>query len=142
MITGGTGSFGNTLVDSLCNSDCREIRIFSRDETKQDAMRSRLAGRANIRFYIGDVRDRSSVDRAMGGVDMLFHAAALKQGPSCEFFPLEALATNVLGSANVIDSSIAHGVRRVVVLGMDKAVYPINAMGMSSTAEARSCLYS
>lgn len=131
LVTGGTGSFGNTVVDYLFRTGCREIRVFSRDETKQDIMRERLAGRGNVRFYIGDVRSRESVDRAMPGVDLVFHAAALKQVPSCEFFPLEAVATNVLGSANVIQSAMAHGVRSVVMLGTDKAVYPVNAMGMT-----------
>jgi UDP-glucose 4-epimerase len=131
LITGGTGSFGHTVVDHLLARGCREIRVFSRDEAKQDTMRNRLAGKGNVRFYIGDVRDRHSIEQALPGVDLVFHAAALKQVPSCEFFPREAVATNVLGSANVLDASIAAGVRRVVMLGTDKAVYPVNAMGMS-----------
>lgn len=131
LITGGTGSFGNAMVNNLLGKNCGEIRIFSRDETKQDAMRRRLSGAGNVRFFIGDVRDRSSVDRVMHGVDLVFHAAALKQVPSCEFFPLEAVATNVTGSANVVQSSIAHDVSSVVLLGTDKAVQPVNAMGMT-----------
>lgn len=130
LVTGGTGSFGTTVIDHLLRKSCKEIRVFSRDETKQDDMRNRLAGR-NVRYVIGDVRDRASLDRVMPGVDVVFHAAALKQVPSCEFFPLEALATNVLGSANVIDSAVSHGVSTTVLLGTDKAVYPINAMGMT-----------
>lgn len=132
LVTGGTGSFGNTVVDRLRGKGCREIRILSRDEAKQSAMRLRVSGRSEkIRFYIGDVRDRSSVDTAMRGINLVFHAAALKQVPSCEFFPLEAVATNVLGSANVLHSAVAHGVDKVVLLGTDKAVLPINAMGMT-----------
>lgn len=131
LVTGGTGSFGNTVVEHLFSRGCREIRILSRDEAKQEAMRNRLAGQGNVRFFIGDVRNRASVDRVMAGTDLVFHAAALKQVPSCEFFPLEAVATNVSGSANVIDSAVAHRVRNVVMLGTDKAVYPINAMGMT-----------
>lgn len=131
LITGGTGSFGNTVVDHILRRGCKEVRILSRDETKQDDMRNRLRSLGNVRFFIGDVRDRTSVDRVMPGVDIVFHAAALKQVPSCEFFPLEAVATNVLGSANVIDSAVVHGVRTAVLLGTDKAVYPINAMGMT-----------
>lgn len=131
LVTGGTGSFGNTVVDHLVRQRCKEIRVFSRDESKQDTMRNRLASQGNVRFFIGDVRSRASVDRVMAGVDLIFHAAALKQVPSCEFFPLEAVATNVLGSANVIDSAMAYGARHVVMLGTDKAVHPINAMGMT-----------
>jgi UDP-N-acetylglucosamine 4,6-dehydratase len=131
LVTGGTGSFGNALVRHLGTSECPEIRILSRDETKQDDMRRRYGDRGNLRFMLGDVRDRSSVDRAMSGVDLVFHAAALKQVPSCEFFPQEAVATNVGGSANVIESASAHGVSSVVLLSTDKAVYPINAMGMT-----------
>jgi UDP-glucose 4-epimerase len=131
LVTGGTGSFGNTLVDYLESRHCGEIRILSRDEEKQEAMRHRLIGHGNIRFFLGDVRDRASIDRAMPGVTLVFHAAALKQVPSCEFFPSEAVATNVLGSANVIESAVAHDVESVVLLGTDKAVYPINAMGMT-----------
>lgn len=131
MITGGTGSFGNAMVNNLLGKNCGEIRIFSRDETKQDTMRRRLSRAGNVRFFIGDVRDRSSVDRVMHGVDLVFHAAALKQVPSCEFFPLEAVATNVMGSANVVQSAVAHDISSVVLLGTDKAVQPVNAMGMT-----------
>jgi UDP-N-acetylglucosamine 4,6-dehydratase/5-epimerase len=131
LITGGTGSFGNAMVNHLRSKGCREIRIFSRDESKQDAMRRRLTSDGNVRFFIGDVRDRDSVDRVMHGVDLVFHAAALKQVPSCEFFPLEAVATNIMGSANVVQSAIAQGAGSVVLLGTDKAVLPINAMGMT-----------
>jgi UDP-N-acetylglucosamine 4,6-dehydratase/5-epimerase len=131
LVTGGTGSFGNALVDHLLFRGCPAIRVLSRDEAKQDAMRRRLAGCGNVRFYLGDVRDRASIDSAMTGVDLVFHAAALKQVPSCEFFPLEAVATNVLGSANVVDAAISSQVSRVVLLGTDKAVAPINAMGMT-----------
>lgn len=131
LVTGGTGSFGNTVIDHLMQQGCDEVRILSRDEAKQEAMRNRLAGAGNVRFFIGDVRDRASVDRAMPGIDLIFHAAALKQVPSCEFFPLEAVSTNVLGSANVIQSGVSHGVRSVVLLGTDKAVQPVNAMGMT-----------
>lgn len=131
LVTGGTGSFGNTVADYLLARGCKQIRVFSRDETKQDIMRNRLAGSKRVRFFIGDVRDRRSVDQVMSGVDLLFHAAALKQVPSCEFFPLEAVATNILGSANVVASAIDHGVRNAVLLSTDKAVYPVNAMGMT-----------
>lgn len=130
LVTGGTGSFGSTMVRQLLESDVREIRIFSRDELKQDDMRREL-GDSRVRFYIGDVRDYDSIDRATRGVDYVFHAAALKQVPSCEFFPLEAVRTNILGSANVIDASNANGVQSLVCLGTDKAAYPVNAMGMS-----------
>jgi UDP-glucose 4-epimerase len=130
LITGGTGSFGNTVLDRFLNSEIKEIRIFSRDEKKQDDMRHRL-NNPKVKFYIGDVRDKRSVDNAMPGVDFIFHAAALKQVPSCEFFPIEAVRTNVLGTENVIDSAIEHGIKKMVVLSTDKAVYPINAMGIS-----------
>jgi UDP-N-acetylglucosamine 4,6-dehydratase len=130
LVTGGTGSFGSTMVRRLLAGDVGEVRIFSRDELKQDDMR-RALGDPRVRFYIGDVRDYDSIDRATRGVDFVFHAAALKQVPSCEFFPLEAVRTNVLGSANVIEASNANGVRAVVCLGTDKAAYPVNAMGMS-----------
>lgn len=130
LITGGTGSFGHSMVDHLLGRGCSEIRILSRDEDKQETMRLSL-GDARVKFYIGDVRDRRSVDAAMEGVDLVFHAAALKQVPTCEFFPMEAVRTNVLGSANVIESAIALGVSGVVCLGTDKAVYPVNAMGMT-----------
>ncbi|MBO7181352.1 MAG: polysaccharide biosynthesis protein, partial [Kiritimatiellae bacterium] len=126
LITGGTGSFGNAVLKRFLNSSVKEIRIFSRDEKKQDDMRHALQS-TKIKYYIGDIRDRQSVDVAMEGVDYVFSAAALKQVPSCEFFPLQAVQTNVLGTNNVIESAIAHGVKRVVVLSTDKAAYPINA---------------
>ncbi|WP_151084276.1 polysaccharide biosynthesis protein [Nocardioides cynanchi] len=130
LVTGGTGSFGGTMARRLLDGDVAEVRILSRDELKQDDMRREI-GDPRVRFYIGDVRDYGSVDRASRGVDFVFHAAALKQVPSCEFFPLEAVRTNVFGSANVIEASNANGVRSVVCLGTDKAAYPVNAMGMS-----------
>lgn len=130
LITGGTGSFGHAVLRRFLNSDIKEIRIFSRDEKKQDDMRHALQD-PKVKFYIGDVRDRQSVDAAMTGVDYIFSAAALKQVPSCEFFPVEAVKTNVLGTNNVLLSAIEHGVSKVVVLSTDKAAYPINAMGMS-----------
>lgn len=131
LITGGTGSFGRTMVDHLLRlNHCREIRIFSRDEEKQEGMRIER-NNPLLKFYIGDVRDPRSVAEAMGNVDLVFHAAALKQVPSCEFFPLQAVATNVLGSANVIQAAVEQGVERVVCLSTDKAVMPINAMGMT-----------
>jgi UDP-N-acetylglucosamine 4,6-dehydratase/5-epimerase len=130
MITGGTGSFGNTVLKRFLSTDVREIRIFSRDEKKQEEMRIAL-NHPKLKFYIGDVRDYDSIHQAMKGVDYVFHAAALKQVPSCEFYPLEAVRTNVLGSENVMNAAIARGVKRVVMLSTDKAVYPINAMGIS-----------
>ncbi|MFA8434219.1 MAG: polysaccharide biosynthesis protein [Marinifilaceae bacterium] len=130
LITGGTGSFGNAVLKRFIDSDIKEIRIFSRDEKKQDDMRHALQN-PKVKFYIGDVRDRRSVDLAMIGVDYVFAAAALKQVPSCEFFPMQAVKTNVDGTDNVIQSAIAHGVENVVVLSTDKAAYPINAMGIS-----------
>lgn len=131
LITGGTGSFGNAVLQRFLPTDYfKEIRIFSRDEKKQDDMRHALQN-PKVKFYIGDVRDRASVDIAMTGVDYVFHAAAFKQVPSCEFFPLEAVKTNVLGTENVLNSAIAHQVKNVVVLSTDKACYPINAMGIS-----------
>lgn len=130
MITGGTGSFGNTVLKRFLSTDVREIRIFSRDEKKQEEMRIGLND-PKLKFYIGDVRDYDSVYHAMKGVDYVFHAAALKQVPSCEFYPLEAVRTNVLGSENVMEAAVARGVSRVVMLSTDKAVYPINAMGIS-----------
>jgi UDP-glucose 4-epimerase len=130
LITGGTGSFGHAMVRKLLHSDCGEIRILSRDEEKQDRMRREM-GDERLNFYLGDVRNPTTVDRACRRVDYIFHAAALKQVPSCEFFPLEAVSTNILGSANVIEAAQANGVRSVVCLGTDKAVYPINAMGMT-----------
>jgi UDP-N-acetylglucosamine 4,6-dehydratase len=130
MITGGTGSFGNAVLKRFLNTGIREIRILSRDEKKQDDMRKRYA-HPKLKFYIGDVRDHRSVASAMRGVDYCFHAAALKQVPSCEFHPMEAVRTNVLGTENVLAEAIAAGVKRVVCLSTDKAVYPINAMGIS-----------
>ncbi len=130
LITGGTGSFGNAVLKRFLNTDIKEIRIFSRDEKKQDDMRHALQN-PKVKFYIGDVRNKRSVDNAMHGVDFIFHAAALKQVPSCEFFPIEAVNTNVLGTQNVLDSAVEHGVKRMIVLSTDKAAYPINAMGIS-----------
>ncbi|WP_114785933.1 polysaccharide biosynthesis protein [Vibrio tetraodonis] len=130
LITGGTGSFGNAVLRRFLNTDIKEIRIFSRDEKKQDDMRKHFQSN-KIKFYLGDVRDPQSVSNAMRGVDYVYHAAALKQVPSCEFYPLEAVKTNVLGTENVLDAAIFHGVERVVCLSTDKAVYPINAMGIS-----------
>ena len=131
LITGGTGSFGSAVLDRYLNTDhFKEIRIFSRDEKKQDDMRHRLQS-PKVKYYIGDVRDKRSVDNVMRDVDYVFHAAALKQVPSCEFFPIEAVKTNVLGTQNVLDSADEHGVKKVIVLSTDKAAYPINAMGIS-----------
>ena len=131
LITGGTGSFGNVTLERFLNTDFfKEIRIFSRDEKKQDDMRQHYQNE-KIKYYIGDVRDKRSIDNAMRGVDYVFHAAALKQVPSCEFFPMEAVRTNVMGCENILDSALENGVKRVVVLSTDKAVYPINAMGIS-----------
>jgi UDP-N-acetylglucosamine 4,6-dehydratase/5-epimerase len=129
-VTGGTGSFGSTMVRDLLSTDVGEIRVFSRDENKQDLMRNDFKDE-RIRYFIGDVRDKSSVNGVIKGTDYVFHAAALKQVPSCEFFPMQAAATNLIGSSNVIESSIHFGVKSVVCLSTDKAVYPINAMGMS-----------
>jgi len=130
MITGGTGSFGHTVLKRFLSTDVREIRVFSRDEKKQEDMRIALAD-DKVKFHIGDVRDYDSISQAMIGVDCVFHAAALKQVPSCEFYPMEAVKTNVIGTENVLNAAIAAGVQRVVVLSTDKAVYPINAMGIS-----------
>lgn len=130
LITGGTGSFGRTMVTHLLHDDVEQIHILSRDEAKQDEMRQGLSD-SRVKFFIGDVRDRHSVDAAMADTDFVFHAAALKQVPSCEFFPDQAVKTNVVGSQNVIESAHVHGVRSVVCLSTDKAVYPVNAMGMS-----------
>ncbi|MFG0806997.1 polysaccharide biosynthesis protein [Pseudomonas fluvialis] len=130
MITGGTGSFGNTVLKRFLDTNVKEIRVFSRDEKKQEDMRIALSN-DKVKFYIGDVRDYSSICQAMAGVDYIFHAAALKQVPSCEFYPMEAVKTNVMGTENVLNAAIAFGVKRVVVLSTDKAVYPINAMGIS-----------
>ena len=130
MITGGTGSFGTTVLQRFLATSVREIRIFSRDEKKQEDMRLAF-GDAKVKYHIGDVRNYDSVAQSMVGVDYVFHAAALKQVPSCEFYPMEAVRTNVLGTENVLNAAIACGVKRVVVLSTDKAVYPVNAMGMS-----------
>ncbi|MDK9782465.1 polysaccharide biosynthesis protein [Vibrio sp. B172a] len=130
LITGGTGSFGNAVLDRFLDTDIKEIRIFSRDEKKQDDMRKKY-NNDKLKFYIGDVRDYQSVLNATRGVDYIYHAAALKQVPSCEFYPLEAVKTNVLGTENVLEAAIANNVERVVCLSTDKAVYPINAMGIS-----------
>ena len=145
LITGGTGSFGNAVLDKFITSDIEEIRIFSRDEKKQEDMRLRI-NNDKVKFYIGDVRCYESVHSAMNGVDYVFHAAALKQVPSCEFYPMEAVRTNVLGADNVLSAAIARKVKRLVVLSTDKAVYPINAMGISKAmmeklmvAKARMC---
>ena len=130
MITGGTGSFGKTVLKRFLDTNVKEIRIFSRDEKKQEDMRIALAN-DKVKFYIGDVRDYSSISEAMVGVDYVFHAAALKQVPSCEFYPMEAVKTNVIGTDNVINAAIINNVKRLIVLSTDKAVYPINAMGIS-----------
>lgn len=130
LITGGTGSFGNAALDRFLSTDIGEIRVFSRDEKKQDDMRRHYSN-DKIRFYIGDVRDIGSVANAMHGVDYVFHAAALKQVPSCEFFPLEAVKTNILGTDNVLSAAISEGVKKVICLSTDKAAYPVNAMGTS-----------
>ena len=130
LITGGTGSFGNAVIRKFLNTDIKEIRIFSRDEKKQDDMRvSYRSGK--LKYYIGNVREHESLDPAMHGVDYIFHAAALKQVPSCEFFPMEAVKTNIIGTENVLTAAIRHNAKKVIVLSTDKAVYPINAMGMS-----------
>ncbi len=133
LITGGTGSFGNTVVTHLlASTDAKELRVFSRDECKQEQMRIEL-NNLKVKFYIGDVRDRNSVDNVMEGVDLVFHAAALKQVPSCEFFPMQAVLTNIIGGHNVVESAIHYGVSSVVCLSTDKAVYPVNAMGMTKS---------
>lgn len=130
LITGGTGSFGNAVLDRFLNTDVKEIRIFSRDEKKQDDMRKKYKSN-KIKFYLGDVRNIDSVKNSMNNVDFVFHAAALKQVPSCEFFPMEAVKTNVIGTENVLDASVEFGVQKVICLSTDKAAYPINAMGIS-----------
>ncbi len=130
LITGGTGSFGNAVLRRFLNSEISEIRIFSRDEKKQNDMREKYAN-PKIKFYIGDVRDLDSVRTAMRGVEYVFHAAALKQVPSCEFYPLQAVKTNILGTENVLDAALSFGIKKVICLSTDKAVYPINAMGIS-----------
>jgi len=136
LISGGTGSFGKSVLDKILKSGIREVRIFSRDELKQDNMR-RLYDDSRLHFYIGDVRDKSSIDDAMRGVDYVFHAAALKQVPSCEFHPMQAVKTNIIGTENLLNSAIELGVEKVVVLSTDKAVYPINAMGISKAMMER-----
>jgi len=132
LITGGTGTFGNAVVKRFLKTEIREIRIFSRDEKKQEDQRLYYKS-PKLRFYIGDVRAPASIAGAMNGVDYVFHAAALKQVPSCEFFPMEALYTNTIGAENILAASVAHGVKKVIVLSTDKAVYPINAMGLSKS---------
>lgn len=136
LISGGTGSFGNAVLQRFLHTDIREIRIFSRDELKQDDMR-KLYNNKKLKFYIGDVRDRNSIDDAMRGVDFVFHAAALKQVPSCEFYPMQAVYTNIIGTENLLNSAISANVENVVVLSTDKAVYPINAMGISKAMMER-----
>jgi len=131
LITGGTGSFGKTMASHLLKADCEEVRIFSRDEAKQDLLRTKYMDDPRVKFYIGDIRDYQSIHAALQDVDYVFHAAALKQVPSCEFFPMQAVQTNIQGSDNVIRASIDQGVNKVVCLSTDKAVYPINAMGIS-----------
>lgn len=142
MITGGTGSFGHTVLNHFLTSEIKEIRIFSRDEKKQDDMRHELQAQYpeyfnKVKFYIGNVRDRDSLMDAMPGVDLIFHAAALKEVPSCEFFPMQAVQTNVIGTDNVVHAAIANGVKNVVLLSTDKAAYPINAMGISKAMAER-----
>jgi len=136
LISGGTGSFGKAVLRRMLDTDIKEIRIFSRDELKQDDMR-RCYGNDKLKFYIGDVRDSNSIDDAMRGVDYVFHAAALKQVPSCEFYPMQAVKTNVIGTENLLNSAISAGVKKVVCLSTDKAVYPINAMGVSKAMMER-----
>ena len=130
LITGGTGSFGNAVLERFIESDIAEIRIFSRDEKKQDDMRRKYHN-SKLKFHIGDVRNKDSINNVMKGVDFVFHAAALKQVPSCEFYPMEAVRTNILGTSNVVDVAVNNGVKKVICLSTDKAVYPINAMGVS-----------
>lgn len=142
LITGGTGSFGNAVLNRFLRTDIGEIRVFSRDEKKQDDMRHEFQAKMpevsdKIKFYIGDVRDLASVKNAVGGVDYIFHAAALKQVPSCEFFPIEAVKTNILGTENVLTAAIEEGVKTVICLSTDKAAYPVNAMGISKAMEER-----
>jgi len=136
LISGGTGSFGNSVLEKFLTTDIKEIRIFSRDELKQDNLRKKY-NNSKLKFYLGDVRDKSSIDKAMNEVDFVFHAAALKQVPSCEFYPMEAVKTNILGTENILDSAINHNVKKVIALSTDKAVYPINAMGISKSMMER-----
>src|SRR5215469_12601537 len=130
LITGGTGSFGNAVIQRFLKTEIGEIRVFSRDEKKQEDMRLHLRDR-RVRFFIGDVREYTSISSALKGVHFIFHAAALKQVPSCEFYPMEAVRTNILGANNVVNAAVENGVERMIVLSTDKAVYPINAMGLS-----------
>lgn len=139
LITGGTGSFGSTILHKFANSSLREIRVFSRDEKKQDDLRTELKN-DKINFIIGDVRDFHSINVAMEGVDYVFNAAALKQVPSCEFYPMQAIQTNILGSENVLEAAVQNKVKRVVVLSTDKAVYPINTMGMTKALMEKLCI--
>lgn len=139
LITGGTGSFGSTILRKFANSELKEIRVFSRDEKKQEDLRIELKS-SKINFIIGDVRDFESINMAMEGVDYVFHAAALKQVPSCEFYPIQAIKTNILGAENVLESAVLNNVKRVVVLSTDKAVYPINTMGMSKAMMEKLCI--
>ena len=136
LITGGTGSFGNAVLRKFLSTDIKEIRIFSRDELKQDHMRKKYDNK-KLKFYIGDVRDKNSINDAMRGVDYVFHAAALKQVPSCEFYPMQAVKTNIVGTENVLNSAISSGVEKIIALSTDKAVYPINAMGISKAMMER-----
>jgi len=136
LITGGTGSFGNAVLRRLLTTEIKEIRIFSRDELKQEHMR-KFYNNDKLKFYIGDVRDRASIDDAINGVDFVFHSAALKQVPSCEFYPMEAVKTNIIGTENVLNAAITAGVKKVIALSTDKAVYPINAMGVSKAMMER-----
>ena len=136
LIAGGTGSFGNAVLRRFLTTNIKEIRIFSRDELKQDDMRKRY-NNDKLKFYIGDVRDKNSIDDAMRGVDYAFHAAALKQVPSCEFYPIQAVKTNIIGTENLLNSAIRAGVKKVIALSTDKAVYPINAMGISKAMMER-----
>jgi len=136
LITGGTGSFGNAVLRAFLNSNIKEIRIFSRDEKKQEDMR-KYYNNSKVKFYLGDVRDKNSIKDAIKGVDFIFHAAALKQVPSCEFYPLQAVQTNIIGTENVLQEAIEEGVKKVIVLSTDKAVYPINAMGISKAMMER-----
>ena len=136
LITGGTGSFGSAVLKKFLDTNIKEIRIFSRDELKQDEMRKYYKNN-KLKFYIGDVRDRESIDDAMRGVDYVFHAAALKQVPTCEFYPIQAVKTNIIGTENVLNSAISFGVEKVIALSTDKAVYPINSMGISKAMMER-----
>jgi Predicted nucleoside-diphosphate sugar epimerases len=136
LITGGTGSFGNAVLRKFLSTNIKEIRIFSRDELKQDNMRKKYDNK-KLKFYIGDVRDKNSINDAMRGVDYVFHAAALKQVPSCEFYPMQAVKTNIVGTENVLNSAISFGVEKIIALSTDKAVYPINAMGISKAMMER-----